>query len=62
MSMSRPATCGSLNIRSCTWDGPSYTVSIMEFKNGKVVHETQYFADPFDPPAWRAQWVELRGH
>jgi hypothetical protein len=27
---------------------PSYTVSIMEFKNGKVVHETQYFADPFD--------------
>jgi hypothetical protein len=41
---------------------PSYTVSIMEFKNGKVVHETQYFADPFDPPAWRAQWAELRGH
>ena len=38
----------------------SYTVSIMEFKNGKVVHETQYFADPFDPPAWRAQWVEQR--
>lgn len=37
---------------------PSYTVSIMEFKNGKVVHETQYFADPFDPPAWRAQWVQ----
>jgi hypothetical protein len=37
-----------------------YTVSMMEFKNNKVVHETQYFADPFDPPAWRAQWVELR--
>jgi hypothetical protein len=41
---------------------PSYTVSIMEFKDGKVVHETQYFADPFDPPAWRAQWVEQGGH
>jgi len=40
----------------------SYTVSIMEFKDGKVVHETQYFADPFDPPAWRAQWVEHGGH
>jgi len=39
----------------------SYTVSIMEFENGKVVHETQYFADPFDAPAWRAQWVEQRG-
>jgi hypothetical protein len=38
----------------------SYTVSIMEFKDGKVVHETQYFADPFDAPAWRAQWVERR--
>jgi hypothetical protein len=23
-----------------------------------VAHETQYFADPFDAPAWRAQWVE----
>jgi hypothetical protein len=40
----------------------SYTVSIMEFRNGKVVHETQYFADPFDAPAWRAQWVEHRGN
>ena len=34
------------------------TVSIMEFCNGKVVHETQYFSDPFDAPAWRSQWVE----
>jgi ketosteroid isomerase-like protein len=41
---------------------PAYTVSIMEFENGKVVHETQYFADPFDAPAWRAQWVEHTGH
>lgn len=37
---------------------PVPTVSIMEFRDGKVVHETQYFAEPFDPPAWRAQWVE----
>jgi hypothetical protein len=35
-----------------------FTVSIMEFEGNKVVHETQYFGDPFDPPAWRAQWVE----
>jgi hypothetical protein len=42
-----------------TYDGrPSYTVSIMEFRNDKVVRETQYFADPFLAPAWRAQWVE----
>jgi hypothetical protein len=38
---------------------PAYTVSIMEFRDGKVSHETQYFADPFDAPPWRAQWVEL---
>jgi hypothetical protein len=37
---------------------PAYTVSIMEFREGKVTHETQYFADPFDAPAWRSQWVE----
>jgi hypothetical protein len=39
----------------------AYTVSIMEFRNGKVVHETQYFADPFESPAWRSQWVQRIG-
>ena len=38
--------------------GPAFTVSIMEFRDGKVVHETQYFADPFEAPAWRSQWVQ----
>jgi hypothetical protein len=37
---------------------PAYTVSIMEFSKGRVVHETQYFGDPFDSPAWRSQWVQ----
>jgi hypothetical protein len=42
-----------------TYDGkPSYTVSIMEFRRDKVARETQYFADPFVAPSWRAQWVE----
>jgi len=42
-----------------TYDGkPSYTVSIMEFRGDKVARETQYFADPFEPSASRAQWVE----
>jgi hypothetical protein len=39
-------------------DKPTWTVSIMEFRDGKVVHETQYFADPFEAPAWRSQWVQ----
>jgi ketosteroid isomerase-like protein len=42
-----------------TYDGkPSYTVSIMEFRGDKVARETQYFADPFVAPAFRAKWVE----
>jgi hypothetical protein len=42
-----------------TYDGkPFYTVSIMEFVGDKVARETQYFADPFEASAWRAQWVE----
>lgn len=43
-----------------TYDGkPAYTVSIMRFEADKVVHETQYFADPFEAPAWRASLVEV---
>ena len=42
-----------------TYDGkPSYTVSIMEFKDNKVARETQYFGDPFEPGPSRAQWAE----
>ena len=39
-------------------DKPFQTVSIMEFQDGKVIHETQYFAEPFQAPSWRAQWVQ----
>ncbi|HTX15137.1 MAG TPA: nuclear transport factor 2 family protein [Candidatus Baltobacteraceae bacterium] len=42
-----------------TYDAkPTYTVSIMQFRGDKVARETQYFADPFAAPAWRAQLVE----
>ena len=37
------------------------TVTVMEFRDGKVAHETIYFTEPWEPPAWRAQWVELMG-
>ena len=44
------------------YDGrPSYSVSVMEFQDGKVARETQYFADPFEPGPSRAQWVERVG-
>ena len=42
-----------------SYDGiPSYAVSIMEFREGLVANETQYFADRFDPASSRAHLVE----
>ncbi len=39
-------------------DRPYYTISVMEFSNGRVIHETQYFGEPFAAPAWRSRWAE----
>lgn len=40
-------------------DGSVYQgVSVLEFRDGKIVKETDYFAQAFDAPQWRAQWVE----
>lgn len=39
-------------------DVPSYVVSIMEFRDGLVARETQYFAGPFDPGPSRTHLVE----
>jgi hypothetical protein len=42
-----------------TYDGmPSCAVSIMEFREGLVARETQYFTDRFDPAPSRAHLVE----
>jgi hypothetical protein len=42
-----------------TYDGvPTHSVSIMEFENEHVVHETQYFADPFTAAPGRASLAE----
>ncbi len=27
-------------------------------QNGKILHQTEYWPDPFEPAAWRIQWVE----
>jgi len=37
---------------------PTYSISIMEFDEGKVAKETQYFGNPFEPGPSRARWVE----
>src|SRR5213082_1821874 len=35
-----------------------HITNILEFREGKIIRETRYYADPFEAPAWRAQWVE----
>jgi hypothetical protein len=49
-----------VNEYTVRYDGkPVRVVGIMEFDgDGKVVRERIYFGEPWDPPAWRAQWVE----
>jgi len=40
-------------------DGSTYHgVSVIEVRDGKVEKETDYFAQPFKAPAWRAGWVQ----
>jgi ketosteroid isomerase-like protein len=42
-------------------DGSTYLgVSLLEFRDGMIVKETDYFAEPFPAPQWRAQWVERK--
>ncbi len=52
---------GDLWVSECviTYDSvPTYAVSVMELTDDLVTHETQYFADPFQAPAWRAARAE----
>ena len=60
-SVTRIVGSGNLWVSECiiTYDGvPTHSVSIMEFADDHVVHETQYFADPFEAPAARAALAE----
>jgi len=36
----------------------STVLVIFELRDGKIWRDTRYYAQPFDAPAWRAQWVE----
>jgi ketosteroid isomerase-like protein len=35
-----------------------YAVSFYELRDGKIIKETDYWPEPYEAPAWRAQWVE----
>jgi hypothetical protein len=52
---------GDVWVSECviTYDGaPTYSLSVMELADGRVTHETQYFADPFEAAADRAALAE----
>jgi hypothetical protein len=31
---------------------------IIELRDGKMWRDTRYYAEPFEAPEWRAQWIE----
>ena len=37
---------------------PVNYVSIAELRDGRIEHVTEYFANPFEAPAWRSRWEE----
>ncbi|MCD2440822.1 nuclear transport factor 2 family protein [Agromyces sp. SYSU K20354] len=57
----RMLSAGDLVILEATLDyaGPKYeTVFIFEFSDGRIRTETAYWSEAFEPPEWRAEWVE----
>jgi hypothetical protein len=60
-TIARISGSGDLWVSECviTYDGATtHSVSIMEFTDGLVTHETQYFADPFQAAPSRAALAE----
>ncbi|MDT7694647.1 MAG: hypothetical protein QOI75_4014 [Pseudonocardiales bacterium] len=60
-TIARISGSGDLWVSECviTYDGATtHSVSIMEFTDGLVSHETQYFADPFQAAPSRAALAE----
>jgi ketosteroid isomerase-like protein len=34
------------------------SIFVFELRDGRIARETAYWAEPFEAPEWRAQWVE----
>ena len=37
---------------------PVSYVGVAELRDGRIAKVTEYFANPFEAPAWRSRWVE----
>ena len=35
-----------------------YAISFFELLDGKILKETDYWPEPYEPPTWRSAWVE----
>ena len=35
-----------------------FMIALFELKDGLLYRQTTFFAEPFEAPAWRSQWVE----
>ena len=35
-------------------------ITFSKIRDGNIVHQTEFWPDPFEPADWRAQWVEKR--
>jgi hypothetical protein len=52
---------GDLGVMKMTldYDGNRiYACEIVDFEEGKIKRTRAYFAEPFEAPEWRAEWVE----
>jgi hypothetical protein len=62
MELHRTTGGGDVWVNECTirygGENPHRAVGIMEFRDGLVSRERIYIAEPWEPPAYRAPWVE----
>jgi hypothetical protein len=62
MALRRVTGSGDLYVAEATIDYgdgiPVSFVGIIEFRDGNIARMTEYFANPFEAPAWRADLVE----
>jgi hypothetical protein len=40
------------------YGGQIYNPVLIELRDGKMWRDRRYYAEPFEAPEWRAQWVE----
>jgi|SRR6266498_1270308 len=35
-------------------------ITFSTIHNGKIIHQIEFWPDPFEPPTWRGEWVEKK--